>query len=103
MKLIVVIDDEILPEEAEKLEDSLAKFLGRKLKGRIEDELTGNTTVFPIVPDWTNIKIEEKLIERLRTAFSENGLDVPETDEAWTVTINSLLSEKITDDYGDNP
>ena len=103
MKLIVVIDDEILPEEAEELEDSLAKFLGRKLKGRIEDELTGNTTVFPIVPDWTNIKIEEKLIERLRTAFSENGLDVPETDEAWTVTINSLLSEKITDDYGDNP
>jgi len=102
MKLIVVIDDEILPEEAEELEDSLAKFLGRKLKGRIEDELTGNTTVFPIVPDWTNIKIEEKLIERLRTAFSENGLDVPETDEAWTVTINSLLSEKITDDYGDN-
>jgi hypothetical protein len=51
----------------------------------------------------TNIKIEEKLIERLRTAFSENGLDVPETDEEWTVTINSLLSEKITDDYGDNP
>jgi len=103
MKLIVVIDDEILPEGAEKLEDALAKFLGRKLKGRIKDELTGNTTVFPIVPDWTNIKIEEKLIERLRTAFSENGLDVPETDEAWTVTINSLLSEKITDDYGDNP
>jgi hypothetical protein len=51
----------------------------------------------------TNIEIEDKLIERLRTAFSENGLDVPETDEAWTVTINSLLSEKITDDYGDNP
>jgi hypothetical protein len=53
MKLIVVIDDEILPEEAEKLEDALAEFLGlRKLKGRIEDELTGNTTVFPMVPDW---------------------------------------------------
>jgi hypothetical protein len=39
----------------------------------------------------------------LRTAFSENGLDIPETDGEWASTINSLLSEKITDDYGDNP
>jgi len=63
MKLIVVIDDEILPEEAEKLEDALAKFFGREHRGRIEDELTGNTTVFPIVPDWTPSKSDYRYCE----------------------------------------
>ena len=58
----------------------------------------------PVLEDKNmNIEIEEKLIKRLRNAFSENGLDIPETDGEWASTINSLLSEKITDDYGDNP
>jgi hypothetical protein len=70
MKLIVVIDDEILPEGAEKLEDALAEFLGlRGLKGKIDDELTGNTTVFPIVPDWIPSKSDYRYCEDCKGFF----------------------------------
>ena len=70
MKLIVVIDDEILPEGAEELEDALAEFLGlRDLKGKIDDELTGNTTVFPIVPDWIPSKSDYRYCEDCKGFF----------------------------------
>ena len=70
MKLIVVIDDEILPEGAEELEDALAEFLGlRGLKGKIDDELTGNTTVFPIVPDWIPSKSDYRYCEDCKGFF----------------------------------
>jgi len=47
------------------------------------------------------IEIWDKVINKLRNAFFEEGLDIPETLDEWTETINILLEEKIVDDYGD--
>lgn len=50
MKLTIVFENSILPEEAERLEDKLARWLQLTgYTGRIEDDLTGNTTTFECV------------------------------------------------------
>jgi len=49
MDITIHIETPVLPDQAEELEDDLAEFLaGENLVGRIEDSITGNTTVFPI-------------------------------------------------------
>lgn len=49
MILTISIYDDILPSDAEQLEDDLADFFASKfLWGKIEDSLTGNSTMFPI-------------------------------------------------------
>lgn len=70
MKITITIDDEVLSEEAEELEDDLAEFLGlRDLRGKMDDELTGNTTVFPIVPDWIPSKSDYRYCEDCKGFF----------------------------------
>lgn len=56
-KITIYVNDYIhgavLPYLAEKLEDNIANLLASYgLHGRIEDEITGNTTVFPIMEKW---------------------------------------------------
>jgi len=50
-KLVIEIEDTILPEEAERLEAKLSMWLAKEgYTGRIEDNITGNTTVFRYTP-----------------------------------------------------
>jgi hypothetical protein len=50
-KLVIEIENTVLPEEAERLEDKLASWLAKEgYTGKIEDSITGNTTVFEYTP-----------------------------------------------------
>jgi len=51
-ELKIHIDNAVIPHLAEQLEDDIANLLATyNLHGRIEDDITGNTTVFPIVEE----------------------------------------------------
>lgn len=50
-KIVIELENTILPEEAERLEDNLSMWLAREgYTGRLEDSITGNTRVFKYTP-----------------------------------------------------
>jgi len=47
------------------------------------------------------IEIDSNLIKTLKKALIKNGDDVPKNKREWSRTINTLLREKIIDDFGE--
>jgi len=60
-KIEIITKDRLTQEFAERFEDDLARFLAQYgLEGRIEDDTTGNTTVFPLAKD----RAKKELLKR---------------------------------------
>lgn len=66
--LTITIEGKISSEEAEKLEDKLARILGALgWKGHLYDNVTGNTTAFP------HLKTDDDYSESVDCSKSPNG------------------------------
>lgn len=92
-KIVIHFEGTFTPEVAERLEDGIATYLGEMgLKGKIEDEITGNTTVFPIEDEplvinvGDRVKIYARGTTRTGTVLSavNYGTDV---DPNWYIEI----------------
>jgi len=91
-KIEIITKDRLTQEFAERFEDDLARFLAQYgLEGRIEDDTTGNTTVFPLAKD----RAKKELLKRgFEKEYVEGLFDYRIEEEELDDLVEGLLAKE---------